>query len=165
MLDLRLLGGAGLRDPRGTEVRSVLQQPKRLALLAYLAVARPRGFHRRDTLLALFWPELDQAAARNALGQAVHFLRRELGAEVLVNRGRSELALAEGAVRCDAAEFEREAAGGRAERAMALYAGDLLAGIHLPGAPELMQWVDAERARLRALAVAAARGLGDARAA
>ncbi|HWK89848.1 MAG TPA: BTAD domain-containing putative transcriptional regulator, partial [Longimicrobium sp.] len=165
MFDLRLLGGAGLHDSRGTEVRSVLQQPKRWALLAYLAAARPRGFHRRDTLLALFWAELDEAAARNSLGQAVHFLRRELGAGVLVNRGRSELGLAEGAVRCDAVEFEGEIAAGRPERALALYRGDLLAGFHLAGAPELGQWMDGERARLRALAAGTARRVADERAA
>src|SRR5262245_12921902 len=40
-------------------------QPKRLALLAYLAIARPRGAHRRDALVAIFWPELDQHGARS----------------------------------------------------------------------------------------------------
>jgi len=41
----------------------VLAQPKRVALLAYLAAATPRRLHRRDSLLALFWPELDQEHA------------------------------------------------------------------------------------------------------
>ena len=31
-------------------VRLIPTQPKRLALLAYLALAHPRGFHRRDSL-------------------------------------------------------------------------------------------------------------------
>jgi hypothetical protein len=33
-------------------------------------MATPRGFHRRDTLVGLFWPEHDQELARNALSQA-----------------------------------------------------------------------------------------------
>ena len=51
MIQLRLLGSVGLTGPAGEELPAVLRQPKRLALLAYLAVALPRGYHRRDTLL------------------------------------------------------------------------------------------------------------------
>ena len=63
----------------GAELRSVLAQPKRLALLGYLAAATPPGPQRPDTLLGLFWPELDDEHARNALSKAVHFLRRVSG--------------------------------------------------------------------------------------
>ena len=65
--------------PEGTEAEDVLHQPKRLALLVYLAMAEPRGFHRRDSLLALFWPELPEKRARNALNKTLHFLRSHLG--------------------------------------------------------------------------------------
>src|SRR5690242_6011222 len=78
LIRLRLLGSVGIQTADGRELRSVLSQPKRLALLAFLA-ARPRIFHQRDTLLALLWPELDQERARHALNKAVHFLRQELG--------------------------------------------------------------------------------------
>jgi DNA-binding SARP family transcriptional activator len=54
MIRLRTLGALDLRDADGQELRGVLAQPKRAALLAYLALATPRGYHRRDTLLALF---------------------------------------------------------------------------------------------------------------
>src|SRR5207249_595698 len=81
MLKLQLLGSPDLLDA-GRDISPVLRRPKSLALLAYLAAARPRGFHRRDTLLALFWPDLDQAHARNALRQTVHSLRHELGGHV-----------------------------------------------------------------------------------
>src|SRR2546425_2770560 len=84
MIELRTLGAVDLRDGDGREVRTVVAQPKRLALLVYLAVARPRGFHRRDTLLALFWPELDQERGRAALRKAAHVVRQGLGP------GRSE---------------------------------------------------------------------------
>lgn len=38
-----------------------------MALLAYLSSTGPHDFHRRDALLALFWPEFDEERARNAL--------------------------------------------------------------------------------------------------
>jgi len=47
MIELRLLGSLSLTDPGREELPAILRQPKRLALLAYLAVATPRGFHRR----------------------------------------------------------------------------------------------------------------------
>ena len=64
---LRILGGVELCGPDGRPVRSILAQPKRLALLIYLAAAGPEAFRRRDTLLALFWPEADAGRARRAL--------------------------------------------------------------------------------------------------
>src|SRR2546422_7475057 len=70
MIEFRLLGTLHLTDAEGREVTSLLTRSRRLALLAYLAAARPRGLHRRDTLLALFWPELDVEHARAALRQA-----------------------------------------------------------------------------------------------
>ncbi len=79
MIELRTLGALELRGADGFEFRPILQQPKRLALLVYLAVATPRRFHRRDTLLGIFWPELDAEHARPALRRALYFLRRSLG--------------------------------------------------------------------------------------
>src|SRR5438034_6212007 len=84
MIELSMLGRLSLTGADGREVRGLLGQPRRLALLAYLAAASPQGFHRRDTLLALFWPELDQEHARAALRQALHVVRDELGAGVLL---------------------------------------------------------------------------------
>ena len=75
MFRLSLLGKVELQDTDGRPVESILAQPKRLALLAYLMAAEPRGFHERDALLALLWPDQDAAASRNTLRQAVHQLR------------------------------------------------------------------------------------------
>src|SRR6266516_1072041 len=82
MIRFRMLGSVELRDAQDRELGAVLRRPKLLALLGYLTIARPSGFHRRDTLVALLWPELVHAHARNALSQAVHALRQELGREV-----------------------------------------------------------------------------------
>ena len=76
MIEFTTLGGLDLRDASGAKLSAVLAHPKRTALLAYLAVSRPRGDHRRDTLLALFWPELDDTRARRALNE--HLLREYL---------------------------------------------------------------------------------------
>jgi DNA-binding SARP family transcriptional activator len=87
MIDLRTLGALELTSAESRALGSVLAQPRRAALLCYLALALPRGFHRRDTLVALFWPELDQEHSRNALRQSVYFLRRALGPKTIVSRG------------------------------------------------------------------------------
>jgi len=81
MVEFRLLGTVNLTSAEGREARGLISQPRRTALLAYLAAATPRGLHRRDRLLALFWPELNQAHARAALRQALYVLREELGAQ------------------------------------------------------------------------------------
>ena len=89
-----------------SELRAVLSQPRRMALLAYLAVATPRGFHRRDHVLALFWSEHDLEGARSSLNRAIYFLRRELGDGIIVSRGADELGLDFRAFWCDAAAFD-----------------------------------------------------------
>src|SRR5881396_2001305 len=101
MIELRMLGRLSLTGADGREVRGLLGQPRRLALLAYRAAASAQGFHRRDTLLALFWPELDQEHARAALRQALHVLRGAFGAGMVVTRGDEEIALAFDHVSCD----------------------------------------------------------------
>src|SRR3989449_6648564 len=91
MIELLRLGRLSLTAAEGREMRTPLGQPRRFALLASLAAATPPGFHRRDSLLALFWPELDQEHARTALRQALRVLRAALGAGAVVSRGdRSE---------------------------------------------------------------------------
>jgi len=54
MIELRLLGAVDLRDERGAAMEAALRGAMRMAVPAYLAVASPRGFHRRDKLAALF---------------------------------------------------------------------------------------------------------------
>jgi DNA-binding SARP family transcriptional activator/TolB-like protein/Flp pilus assembly protein TadD len=148
MIRLRTLGSLDLRDSDGQELRGILSQPKRAALLAYLALAAPRAYHRRDTLLALFWPEYDAEHARNALSQAVHFLRRALGAEIVVSRNGDELGVERAHLWCDVVEFEEALDAGRGAHAVDLYRGDLLEGFHVFAAPEFERWLAGERKRL-----------------
>jgi DNA-binding SARP family transcriptional activator/TolB-like protein len=159
MIELRLLGTVELRRADGAAVQSVAVQPKRLALLAYLAVARPRGPHRRDTLLGLFWPELDTDRGRAALSKALHHLRLALGAGAIVSRGEEAVQLDDAVVVSDAARFEEALQQGRLEDALQLHAGDLLQGVFVSDAPGFDRWLDSERARLRARAAEAANTL------
>jgi DNA-binding SARP family transcriptional activator/tetratricopeptide (TPR) repeat protein len=161
MIQLRLFGSTDLRNDKGGEALSVLAQPKRLALLAWLALARPAGYHRRDTIVALFWPELDAEHARAALRKTVFHLRQALGADVIVNRGDEEVGLG-ARFWCDAVAFQDAVAAGRAAEALDLYRGDLLPGFFLTDVPEWEQWLEEERDRLRRQAVAAAWALAEA---
>jgi eukaryotic-like serine/threonine-protein kinase len=161
MIELRTLGVLDLRGVDGQEIRAVLTQPKRVALLAYLAIAAPHGFHRRDTLLGLFWPELDQQHARASLRKAVHALRHALGEGVVIARGDEELAIDDARLWCDAVAFERALSEGRAGDAMALYRGNLLDGVFVSGAPEFERWLDAQRTELRTRATSGAWSIAD----
>src|SRR5712664_369454 len=135
MVEFRVFGALSLTTDDGRDARSLVAQPRRLALLAYLAAATPRGTHRRDTLLALFWPELDQARARAALRQSLYVLRGELGADVLETHGHDVVSIHVDAIRCDVVDFDRAIAAGRSQEALDLYQGDLLEGFFISGAP------------------------------
>src|SRR4249919_3350880 len=103
---LLVLGPLDVRDPVGREVRSVITQSKRLALLTYLALAGRDRFRRRDTVVGLFRPEADQRAARASLRQALSWLRHELGSDVLTHRGEEEIGVVADHLWCDAVAFD-----------------------------------------------------------
>jgi DNA-binding SARP family transcriptional activator/tetratricopeptide (TPR) repeat protein len=153
VVEFRVLGPVNLLGADGRELRQLLAQPKRVALLAYLAAARPRRFHRRDSLLALFWPELDQEHARAALRQALHGLRRSVGEGAVESRGDEEIRLSDQYVWCDALAFDTAVDLAHHAEALELYRGDLLGGFFISGAPEFERWLEDERARLRRRAV------------
>ena len=144
-IELRTLGRVSLRVKDESQVDDVVHQPKRLALLVYLAAAEPRGFHRRDSLLALFWPDLSEKRARNALNKTVHFLRSHLGAGVVLSRGSVDLGLDPEAVWCDAVAFEEALRDGRTGDAVELYGGPFLDGFHVSEAAEFEHWMDRQR--------------------
>ncbi|HEX2218668.1 MAG TPA: BTAD domain-containing putative transcriptional regulator [Gemmatimonadales bacterium] len=160
MLRFHTLGSFELLEGQPPVLRLVPTQPKRLALLAYLALAQPRGFHRRDTLLALFWPELSQEEGRRALRQALHHLRRALGEGLIETRPDDQVRLREGCLWCDALAFETAVAEGRPDQALALYRNAFLGGVHLPEVSvELEEWIEHTRSRLHQAAGQAASAL------
>ena len=161
MIHLHAFGGLHLADDDGHELHSVLAQPRRQAVLLYLAIATPRGFHRRESLLALLWPEFNDAQARAALSRAIHYLRQSLGSEVLLSRGHEEVGLDWSRIWCDVAGFETALDQGQLAEGVALYRADIVPGFHVDDAPEFEQWLDRERDRLRGRAVHAARILSE----
>jgi DNA-binding SARP family transcriptional activator/TolB-like protein len=156
---LYLLGSVRLEPFSAAPRRSVLSQPRRVALLAYLALRARQGPQRRDSLLAVFWPESDTDHARGSLRNALHYLRVSLGSEVIRSHGSEEVQLDPAALWCDAVEFDARCAAGDLDAALRLYAGDLLDGFFVSEAPEFEAWLEAERSRLRHLATEAARTL------
>jgi DNA-binding SARP family transcriptional activator/TolB-like protein/Tfp pilus assembly protein PilF len=158
MIEFRLLGSVELRRSDGREVEGLVSQPRRLALLAYLASAHP-GLRSRDSAIGLFWPDTDQVHARAALRQALWFLRRELGERTVVRRGQ-DVGIDARAIWCDVIAFQGMCGATQWSEALDLYRGDLLDGFFVPDAtPEIERWLDDERSRLRRLAQRAAREL------
>jgi DNA-binding SARP family transcriptional activator/tetratricopeptide (TPR) repeat protein len=149
MIRLWVLGAVDLRDDGGRDLNAILAQPKRLALLTYLALARPPGFHRREVLLSIFWPESDQGTARNALRQALHHLRHALGDGVILSRGENDVGVDRAVLWCDAAAFVSSLDSGDTDGALTLYRGDLMPGTLIGDAPEFNRWLDEEREHLR----------------
>jgi TolB-like protein/Tfp pilus assembly protein PilF len=161
---LSLLGTLAIDFPPPSAGDIVLAQPKRFALLAYLALARPAGWQRRDAIVALFWPESTQERARRALRDSIYGLRRDLGEWVIEGRGSEEIRLAP-TITSDAQDFECAVTSADLDTAIALYQGELLPAFHLGDLPEFGQWLDDTRARFRRAALQAIREQRDAAAA
>ena len=155
-LRLSVLGGLSLTVD-GAPAEELLAQPKRVAVLLYLALATGAEV-RREELLAMFWPELAERAARAALSQALSFLRRILGEDRIESRGPGELRLRRGGFTSDALEFEAALDAGNLQDAVARYRGPLLPGFALAGAEGFNDWLDRLRDRLRSRYI---RGLED----
>lgn len=155
--ELRILGHTELSGPNPEAVEALARQPKRLAILAYVALTTVDGFRRRDHVISLFWPELDQGQARTYLRKALYGIRESLGEDLFVNRGEDEIRLDHSLVWCDAVALQQRARDGQWHDALALHRGDLLDGIYPEGvAPEFQEWLDAQRRTLREVAARAA---------
>jgi DNA-binding SARP family transcriptional activator len=156
-IKLRLLGGASLDGaPDGDKL---LAKTKRAALLVHLALAKPYdGYHRRDAIATLFWPEVDTASARSALRRSLHEVRQDLGEDAVLGRGDEELKLNRDLVWCDVLEMEAAVKADQFAHALELYRGPLLPGFYAD-APAFEDWLDRERTTLRDLATKAALAL------
>ena len=154
MLRINALGALELLDTAGKPLHRLMQHDKRIALLFYLLIARPRRAHRRDSLLPIFWPELDVQHARNSLRQALHLLRSTLADDVLHSTATT-VGVHWSRIACDALDFELLLENGKVKEAMQLYRGDLLPGFYIANAPQFEEWLEIERARLRQVALIA----------
>ncbi len=152
MITLHTLGPARVLGGDERRVRRLLAQPKRWALLAYLAVEGTDAAVPRDRVLGVFWPEVDQRHARGSLRNALHFLRGVVGAEAIVSVG-DQLSVSSERLSCDAVSLLRATSDGAA--LLEMYRGDFLEGIHVDE-PEFEYWVDGVRSSVRARASALA---------
>ena len=147
MLEFRTLGTIELRGEDGTPIDEPLRHAKRTALLAYLASPDPARRHRRETVVALLWPELDESHGRGMLRHELYELRRVLGPDVIRSEGRDTIRVDEDLLVCDARTVARRLSDGRLIEALDLVKGEFLPGLHLDGG-EFDHWLDGERGRL-----------------
>lgn len=145
MVSIHLFGGVNLQRS-GVALAGPPLQRHRVALLALVAASWPQPVER-DRLLALLWPERDDAAARRLLNLAVHVLRRALGDSALVSTG-SALLFDPAAAWCDVQAFRAAVRDGHPERAADLHVGPFLEGFHLPASAEFDHWLDEQRTDL-----------------
>jgi len=134
----------------------VLSQPRRAALFCYLALAEPRGPHARDRLVELFWPEVAAESGRRSLRNALHELRAEVGAGVVVTEGKHHVRLDPALVRIDLDELDRRLKEHDITWVLEHYA-EPFTGFYARGADEFERWLEALRSRCRTRVVEAVR--------
>ncbi len=161
MIRFQLFGVPDLRTASGAKAFTVLAQAKQVALLSLLCSAR-HGSVRRDRLLALLWPDLDDTRARNSLSKAIHNCRRSLGDGAIGGRFAEEIALDTATWSTDLWEFDDAIAGGDRDAALEIARrGEFLDGLLVPDSVAIEQWIDAQRTRIRRLALESATALAD----
>ncbi len=157
-LELAFLGSVQLRRA-GVPVAGV-RPGKGLALLCYLVVTGHP--HLRPTLASLLWGEMPEARAHNNLRKTLSQLRQAVGP--YLNITRQAVAFDQAVAYWLDVEVFEAAAGRAAEgpgsieklgEAVDLYRGDFLEGFYVRQALAFEEWVVAQRARLRELALQA----------
>ncbi|HUF50176.1 MAG TPA: PhnD/SsuA/transferrin family substrate-binding protein [Longimicrobiales bacterium] len=139
MLRLELLGGfRALID--GTETPLLAKQPRRAALLTYLALERDVP---RERVIALLWPDTDTERGRHSLNQAIYFLRRMIGADWVDLR--ADRCVVAPWVTTDVHELEQASAADAHADVLRLYRGPLLGSTALGATAEFDMWVDGRR--------------------
>jgi ABC-type oligopeptide transport system substrate-binding subunit/DNA-binding SARP family transcriptional activator len=153
--------GAPLLERAGQPIR--LDTRKNLALVAYLALTGEP--HTRETLVTLFWPEMEPSRARAGLRRNLAVLKNELGGEWLVVDRESVGTDPEADVWLDVGRFRQLLRAwqghGHPEaevcpeclvalgEAVELYRGDFLEGFGLPDSPGFDEWQFFETEGLR----------------
>jgi DNA-binding SARP family transcriptional activator len=135
---------------------------KAFALFTYLALD-PRP-HRREAIAELLWPGGDGADARANLRTALAYVRVAIGnrADAILMANRDTVGVLPGSVDVDidvlraARQFIRQprdlALRQQLESAISHYRGPFLAELVFPDAPELEEWIEAQRAYWRNVA-------------
>lgn len=166
-LRLNLLGGFSCTS-NGHPVPGIAYDKMR-ALLAYLAV-EPTRDHRRDVLAELLWSGSDPQTARGNLRRTLSDLRRVLespGGPALFVATKSTIRFLPNAV-VDVVRFadatppaqDADPRPDGADGKVDLYAGEFMAGFHLPGCPLFEDWLLSWREALHRRALALLEQIG-----
>jgi len=119
MIKLHAFGDIHLRNENGTLLDGIMRQTKRLALLILLACDSLNRPHRREEVISTFWPESDGPRGRNALRQALHVLRDELGPDIIQRNESEDLRVNRAQLSSDVDTFTQAIASGLPEAALA----------------------------------------------
>ncbi len=133
---------------------------KMRALLAYLALEREQD-HQREVLAELLWPDHNPTIARNNLRRTLANLRRALerptGTDMFVACKHTIRFIPNGYI--DVLDFLKPSPMGgdvdyrHEERVIALYRGELLAGLSLPESHGFESWLQIQRESLHCRAI------------
>ena len=146
---LRTLGGLTLLGPDGREVESLASRPRKLVVLAWLAMRRHPA--TRDQVIGTFWGGRDEARARNSLADALSHFRRVLGPGAIPSFTERVALTDDVPLVVDAVALTAAANAEEHARVVELYAGEFLDGVHIDDSVEFDRWREAEKARLAAL--------------
>jgi DNA-binding SARP family transcriptional activator/membrane-associated phospholipid phosphatase len=140
MLRLQLLGGFRAQA-QDADMSALVKQPRRAALLSYLAVERDVS---RERVMTLFWPEAAAERGRHSLNQGIYYLRRLIGADWVELYG--DHVIVAPWVTTDVQELEHAAATESHADVLRLYNGPLLAGTGITATADFGIWVDTRSA-------------------
>jgi DNA-binding SARP family transcriptional activator len=99
----------------------------------------------------MFWGEQDEARARHSLSNALSSLRRALGQRAITTRDADVALAPDAGLDVDALELGDAMEAHDSARAVELYGGPFLDGVHVDDSPAFDQWVSRERRRLETL--------------
>lgn len=149
---LKVLGANALTSTgrEGADGQGYCPDRKTAGVLTYLALEGPAS---RRRLAGLFWPEVDEARARNSLARVLTRLRRTTYPDIVT--GREVLRLG-GELEVDAAKLKIAAFQGAWETVLAS-AGELLPHFEYDDSEEFEEWLRHEREALTGLTAQALR--------
>lgn len=141
---LKALGGATIFH-NGNSYPALAGRRRLLALLALSCSGGERGFSR-DRAIAAFWPDTDDAHARNDLKQLVFSARRALGEDLFISDAAA-LVIDARVLPSDVEAVQRASRERRFVDVVRLYGGEFLDGFHIADRPELDRIIERERDR------------------
>ncbi|MDF0595097.1 AfsR/SARP family transcriptional regulator [Psychromarinibacter halotolerans] len=155
-MQIRLLGDVRLTAPDGSEVR--IPSRRSQALLAFLVLSSGRSL-LRTVVAEVLWPDSAAEQARASLRQELAVLRKALRLAGLdpIEAGKDRIRWTGAAPLADVTELERRSAAGSLgdlRQAAAICGGLFMQGFSLRS-EAFMDWLEAERTRLRTLALTA----------